>query len=1028
METKRFSIFCQQVRVKLPPVRKPPSPLKELLDTPRFRQHIRVVNGMLAFKSMGVQIDHTVTGTPGPFTYIIHGQVHHQIGSLLPPEGKAPAYLHLLIFDTHNEVMNRKKAFLGESTAATIDDNTLSDLIRVLDEHNPLAKTFCHSRDRYERSKTEEFSITLKSQRHWGRQYDLPTSDEIAGLIVGDFSLDSLARDVVVEFKSSALQRISDLHPLLKSLQYPILFPYGEPGYHERIPYQSVDGSRIKRECMTMREYYAYQLQTRLKEGMTLIKYGRLLHLYIVDAYTATEQERLRFISLNQKKLHADLYSNICDAIDSGDTDARQVGKRTSKKGVFFSKPAAVVYTIDFQKRGLPHAHIILWFETTRVEATSAMIDKYISAELPNKLTDLEGFQLVQRHMMHGPCGVARPNYTKPLSEYTRIDNSGFVVYMRRDNTSGLIVGSDEQVGNEYVVPHNLEHLRKYKAHINVEWCCKTSTIKYLFKYITKGVDKATIHVGKAGKKRKADGKKEDQPAVSVWRLFSFHIHHNQPSVMKLNIHLPGKQRLLYDQSANLADVLRRPNIDRTMFTAWMVANDTYEEARELTFIEFPSRFTYHSDEIIWTPRQKGTAIGRITYIHPSAGDLYYLRILREFNFKELVLQDDQLQQYTLMELERLLKENEKSQIDFKGIPLPEKKVLDDIANSERSENDNLYVGMNSEQKTIYDAVLESVDNKTRKLFFVYGPGGTGKTYLYRTLISKIQSEKNIVIPVASSGIAALLLPRGRTAHSRFKLPLNLTKADIIIWDEAPMAHRHTFETVDRTLRDLLSVDDDALADKPFGEKTVLLGGDFRQILHVVAQGSREDTICVYKDFPDWILQVGNGTAATVDSLSDKNGEGDRIAIPTKFMIPNSGQPERSLTDAAYPDFTTNYHNIKYLRERAILTPTNDTSHQINYFILSLVPTKTKDGQWNGTRLIITRIGHIIISERIMTGAHIEEEVLIPRIQLSPNESVHPFTFRRHKYSIRLYSSGAKGENGITNIVYREIFRNLYQN
>lgn len=64
------------------------------------------------------------------------------------------------------------------------------------------------------------------------------------------------------------------------------------------------------------------------------------------------------------------------------------------------------------------------------------------------------------------------------------------------------------------------------------------------------------------------------------------------------------------------------------MFTAWMVANETYEEARELTFAKFPSRFTYHSDEIIWTPRQKGTAIGRINYIHPSAGDLYYLRIL----------------------------------------------------------------------------------------------------------------------------------------------------------------------------------------------------------------------------------------------------------------------------------------------------------------------------------------------------------------------------------------------------------------
>ncbi|WZZ35444.1 hypothetical protein YC2023_018845 [Brassica napus] len=57
------------------------------------------------------------------------------------------------------------------------------------------------------------------------------------------------------------------------------------------------------------------------------------------------------------------------------------------------------------------------------------------------------------------------------------------------------------------------------------------------------------------------------------------------------------------------------------------------------------------------------------------------------------------------------------------------------------------------------------------------------------------------------------------------------------------------------------------------------------------------------RNFADWILEVWNGTAATVESLSDKHREGDQIATPTKFMIPNSEQPERSLTDAAYPDF-----------------------------------------------------------------------------------------------------------------------------
>ena len=97
--------------------------------------------------------------------------------------------------------------------------------------------------------------------------------------------------------------------------------------------------SKVRREYMTMREFYVYQLQTRPTEGMTIIKGGKLLHQYIVDAYTATEQERLRFILLNQKKLRADLYSNLCDAVESGDADAKQLGKKIILPSSFTGSP-----------------------------------------------------------------------------------------------------------------------------------------------------------------------------------------------------------------------------------------------------------------------------------------------------------------------------------------------------------------------------------------------------------------------------------------------------------------------------------------------------------------------------------------------------------------------------------------------------------------------------------------------------------------------------------------------------------------
>ena len=107
-------------------------------------------------------------------------------------------------------------------------------------------------------------------------------------------------------------------------------------------------------------------------------------------------------------------------------------------------------------------------------------------------------------------------------------------------------------------------------------------------------------------------------------------------------------------------------------------------------------------------------------------------------------------------------------------------------------------------------------------MFFLYGHGGTGKTFVYKTIMSFLRSRGEVVLAVASSGIASLLLPSGRTAHSRFHIPLCVNEDSIcdikqktqlaellcatklIILDEAPMAHRHCFEALDRTLRDIL--------------------------------------------------------------------------------------------------------------------------------------------------------------------------------------------------------------------------------
>lgn len=117
---------------------------------------------------------------------------------------------------------------------------------------------------------------------------------------------------------------------------------------------------------------------------------------------------------------------------------------------------------------------------------------------------------------------------------------------------------------------------------------------------------------------------------------------------------------------------------------------------------------------------------------------------------------------------------------------------------------------LNQEQKYVYDQVIDSVQHNKGKTFFLNGPAGTGKTFCYNTICHMLRSQGKIVLCVASSGIAALLLSGGRTAHSMFKIPIELhenklcgftpntilggliQKTDLIIWDEAPMLHKLT--------------------------------------------------------------------------------------------------------------------------------------------------------------------------------------------------------------------------------------------
>ena len=184
-----------------------------------------------------------------------------------------------------------------------------------------------------------------------------------------------------------------------------------------------------------------------------------------------------------------------------------------------------VVYTIEFQKRGLPHAHILLFLHSDDKIRSQDKIDKFISAEIPNESTDPVLFDVVKKHMIHGPCGVANINspcmvegkcskhFPKNFNERTLLDEDGYPKYKRRDNGS-IIEKNRIPLDNRYVVPFNAWLLKKYHAHINVEYCNQGRAIKYLFKYINKGHDRITA----AFHRRNANGERiEDTDEIKIY-------------------------------------------------------------------------------------------------------------------------------------------------------------------------------------------------------------------------------------------------------------------------------------------------------------------------------------------------------------------------------------------------------------------------------------------------------------------------------------------------------------------------------
>lgn len=154
-----------------------------------------------------------------------------------------------------------------------------------------------------------------------------------------------------------------------------------------------------------------------------------------------------------------------------------------------FGKTVAYVYTIEYQKRGLPHMHLIVFLHPSSQLSSPSRIDSFISAEFPDRDREPILFDVVTKFMVHGPCrqdqcldgnGHCNKHFPNPFKE-TELSGESYVK-MKRRNTGQTYVVCGSTVDNRMVIPYSPYLLRRYCAHINVECTTGLQAIKYIYK------------------------------------------------------------------------------------------------------------------------------------------------------------------------------------------------------------------------------------------------------------------------------------------------------------------------------------------------------------------------------------------------------------------------------------------------------------------------------------------------------------------------------------------------------------------
>lgn len=243
-----------------------------------------------------------------------------------------------------------------------------------------------------------------------------------------------------------------------------------------------------------------------------------------------------------------------------------------------FGRCIGYTYSIEFQKRGLPHMHLLVILATEDKPRTSDVIDRIISAEIPDRQMQPGLYESIKKFMIHGPCGDHNPSlpcmvdgkckdhFPYNLHQHTLIPENGtYADYRRRDDGRTCEVPRRRaggghhhemfQANNGWVVPYNPYLIAKYDCHINVQVATSVEAFKYIFKYIFKGNDEASVAFAEDGHPERQHDEIRNfvnsryiTAPEAMWRIFEFPLHGKSHTVLRMSIHLEGEERVFFQE------------------------------------------------------------------------------------------------------------------------------------------------------------------------------------------------------------------------------------------------------------------------------------------------------------------------------------------------------------------------------------------------------------------------------------------------------------------------------------------------